>query len=136
MKDNQRMARFVRPILAGVAVGALTCTVLMLVLAGILAAKDIPQGAIAPLSVAVAAVGSLLGGFIAAKLAGERGWLVGLVCGILLYAVVLLAGGFALLRHTANMEWLVRLAALPGSAMLGGVLGVFKRGSGSKHRHR
>jgi putative membrane protein (TIGR04086 family) len=133
MKEQQGAARFARPVLAGTAVGILTCAVLMLVLAGLLAAKDIPQGAITPLAVSAAALGSVLGGFVAAKMAKERGWLLGLVCGLLLYLAVLLAGGFSLLRHAGDMGWLVRLAALPGSAMLGGILGVR---DGGRHRHR
>ena len=119
--------RMEKPVLIGVAVGAVGCLVLLLVFAAILAAQDIPQAAVTPMAVAAAAIGAFVGGFVAARIAKTRGILFGALCGLILYLLVM-ASGFAVLRDIRGTYAVVKLALMVVSAAVGGILGVnFRR---------
>ena len=63
--------RMAKPVLIGVAAGAVGCLVLLLVFAAILAAQDIPQAAVTPMAVALSPRGLLKrGGFCSVRFAG------------------------------------------------------------------
>ena len=119
--------RMAKPVLIGVAAGAVGCLVLLLVFAAILAAQDIPQAAVTPMAVAAAAIGAFVGGFVAARIAKTRGILFGALCGLILYLLVM-ASGFAVLRDIRGTYAVVKLALMVVSAAVGGILGVnFRR---------
>ena len=58
--------RLIRPLLIGVAVGILVCTLLLLLMAAVIQRVDVPLGAALPLAVGAAAVGAFAGGLTAA----------------------------------------------------------------------
>ena len=59
--------RFLRPVIIGAVVGALCCTLLLAVMAAIVASQDIPKAAITPMAIVAAAAGAFFGGFAAAR---------------------------------------------------------------------
>ena len=115
--------RVVRPVVIGTVAGAGCCLLILLLMAAIMASSDIPKAAVTPMAVAAAAIGAFVSGIIAARISRERGLLLGAVCGLLLYLLVMIAG-FAILREIRGAYAVVKLAVMIGCAALGGVLGV------------
>ena len=126
-RDSNRQPLFarLRPLLIGLCVGVLCGTLLLLISALLIRSVDIPIGAATPLAVTAAAGGAFAGGWTAARIAGCRGLVWGVLCGGLLTLILLLAGlvraggidpGFAA----------VKTAVLTLSGGLGGILGVGK----------
>ena len=123
-EDSSAMVkRFLRPVIIGAVVGALCCTLLLAVMAAIVASQDIPKAAITPMAIVAAAAGAFFGGFAAARIAREKGLLIGGACGLLLFILVALAG-FAFLKELRGAYILVKLAVMLVLAALGGVIGV------------
>ena len=123
-EDSSAMVkRFLRPVIIGAVVGALCCTLLLAVMAAIVASQDIPKAAITPMAIVAAAAGAFFGGFAAARIAKEKGLLMGGACGLLLFILVALAG-FAFLKEIRGAYILVKLAVMLVLSALGGVIGV------------
>ena len=120
------IGKMVRPVLIGAVVGAACCLLLLLLFAAVMAAKDIPQGAVTPMAVVAAAAGSFVGGFVAARIGKMKGILFGAACGLLLYLVVMVAG-YAVLKDIRGIYALVKLAIMLGCGAVGGILGVNTR---------
>ena len=123
-EDSSAMVkRFLRPVIIGAVVGALCCTLLLAVMAAIVASQDIPKAAITPMAIVAAAAGAFFGCFAAARIAREKGLLIGGACGLLLFILVALAG-FAFLKEIRGAYILVKLAVMLVLSALGGVIGV------------
>ena len=123
-EDSSAMVkRFLRPVIIGAVVGALCCTLLLAVMAAIVASQDIPKAAITPMAIVAAAAGAFFGGFAAARIAKEKGLLIGGACGLLLFILAALAG-FAFLKEIRGAYILVKLAVMLVLSALGGVIGV------------
>ncbi len=118
--------RWLRPLLIGVAVGILCCTLLLLLMAALIQRVDVPRGAALPLAVGAAAVGAFAAGLTAALVSGQRGLALGAVSGFMLFLLVLLAG---LARYAAvdGPTALLKAVALVVAGAIGGVLGVNRR---------
>lgn len=122
-EDSAMVKRILRPLIAGVVVGALCCVLVLVVMAAIMAAKDIPKVAVTPMAVVAAAFGAFIGGMAAAKISKEKGLLYGAGCGLLLFLLVMIAG-FAVLRDVRGTLLIVKLAVLVGCGAVGGIVGV------------
>lgn len=118
--------RWLRPVLVGVAVGLIGCIGLLMLMALIVQSVDVPRAAILPLAIAAAAIGAFLAGLTAAAIAGQKGLLLGAVCGLVLWLLILLAG-VARYEGVSGGSALIKLAALLLSGGIGGVLGVNMR---------
>ena len=118
--------RWLRPVLVGVAVGLIGCIGLLMLMALIVQSVDVPRAAILPLAIAAAAIGAFLAGLTAAAIAGQKGLLLGAVCGLVLWLLILLAG-VARYEGVSGGNALIKLAALLLSGGIGGVLGVNMR---------
>ncbi|GAA6514120.1 TIGR04086 family membrane protein [Merdimmobilis hominis] len=116
--------KFVRPLLVGCGVGAAVCAVILMALALAMSIKDLPQSLVEPLAVFAVALGAFCGGFCSAKIVREKGLLLGICCGAVLFCVLAFFGvggeGFG----TAG---LIRLAVIPLCGGVGGILGVNTR---------
>lgn len=123
-EETAVLQKWVRPMLFGAVAGALTCLAVLLLLAALLAARDVPQTAVTPMAVAAAAIGAFVGGFVAAKIAGEKGWLFGAACGLLLFLLILVAGGLSMLRDIRGSMLLTKLGVMLAAAAVGGMAGV------------
>ena len=115
--------RVLRPVVIGMVIGAGGCLLILLLMAAVMASSDIPKAAVTPMAVAAAAIGAFISGIVAARISREKGLMLGAVCGLLLYLLVMLAG-FAVLREIRGAYAVVKLAVMIGCAALGGVLGV------------
>ena len=106
----------------------LATALLLACAAGALASiKRMPWELLPLLTTAGAGAGAFLGGWLAARLIGERGLLWGLVCGAVSGAAVLLIA--LALRGAASLPAaLTRLGALLLAGAVGGILGVGGRG--------
>lgn len=99
---------------------------LLLLMAAVIAAVDVPKAAITPLAVVASAVGAFVGGIVAAKIAKEKGLLFGAACGLILFVLVLVAG-FAVLKEVRGSFAVAKLFILIGCGAIGGILGVNSR---------
>lgn len=120
---------WLRPLLIGTAVGVVGCVLLLILMAAVIRTVDIPRAAVMPLAVTAAAVGAFFAGLTAAAVTGRHGLLMGALCGVLLFLLLLTAG---LVRYAAVTVGytLLKLAVLTAVGALGGVLGV------NRHRRR
>ena len=122
MNSQKQTAPFLRPLLVGLCIGVVSCTLLLLLAALLFRSVDVPTDAAAPVAVTAAALGALFSGWVAARVAGNRGLLIGCACGLLLFLTILLIG---LIRGNVEVGYAaVKLAALTLSGAIGGVLGV------------
>ncbi len=113
----------VRPVLVGVGVGLLVCFGLLMLMAMLVQAVDVPRTAILPLAIAAAAVGAFVAGLVAAAMARRHGLLMGVVCGLVLFLLILLAG-VSRYAGVGGTTALLKLAVLVLAGGVGGVLGV------------
>ena len=122
-ESSSKSKAFVRPILIGWIAGGVACLLALLIMAAIMATKDVPQTAILPLAVIAAAFGALISGFTAAKLVGQNGWLIGAICAALLF---LLTGicGFGLYGQLDIGFMLLKFGVMLACGVIGGVAAV------------
>ena len=125
-QDSSVVYKIVRPLLWGALAGVLSCLLLLLLMAAVLAVGDVPKTAVTPLAVSAAVVGAGVGGFVTARLRGENGLLFGALCGLLLFVLVM-AVGFSLLQQIRGGYALLKLALMLAAGAIGGVLGVNRR---------
>ena len=116
----------VKPVLTSVAVGAVVCVGVLLLLSVILSARNVPQALVGPMATFAISIGAFVAGFSCAKIVRRTGLAYGALCGGVFCLIIMLAslgvvdGGFGL---TA----LFKIVFMMISAMLGGVLGVNTR---------
>lgn len=122
-EDMPIIGKMVRPLVWGIVAGIAVCLLLLLLMAAVMTAKDIPQAAVTPMAVVAAAAGAFTGGLTAARIARENGWLLGAIAGLLLYVLVALCGMIFL--QDVNGEYvLLKLGILVACGAVGGMLGV------------
>ncbi len=130
MRANDRSPSFfrcwLRPVLVGVAVGLIVCVGALMLMALIVQSVDVPRAAILPLAIVAAAIGAFLAGLTVAAVAKQKGLLLGAVCGLVLWLLILLAG---VARYTgvSGEGAALKLAVLLLCGSVGGVLGVNMR---------
>lgn len=118
--------QWLRPLLIGVAVGIVCCMLLLLAMAAVVKAVDVPRAATLPMAVAAAAIAAFAAGLTAALIARRHGLIIGAASGALLFLVILIAG---FIRYTGvdGGYALLKAAVLIVMGGLGGVLGVNRR---------
>ena len=97
MRDNHDGGAkvLIKPVVWGIAIGTVVTFLFLLLLAFFLTLQDFPASAAVPLVSVAAGVGSLIGGFVAAKIHGKSGAFLGAVTGLALFIIVLLASMFS-----------------------------------------
>lgn len=128
-RENQEnpVLAVLKPIVIGAVAGAGVCMVLLLICSfALVSSKHLPQAALQPITVAVAAVGSFFAGWIAAKISRERGILFGSCASLVLFLILLMAG------LTVGDEMLTPVTATKGLIMvltgaIAGILAVNKK---------
>ena len=107
----------------GAAVGLVLCIVFSLLAALVISAADLPHRSIMPIAIAIIGLSALIGSLISGKIHKRQGLLTGAVTGIMMLAVVLIAGFFVpdeSIGATMILKALVTL--LP--SLVGSVIGV------------
>lgn len=116
----------IRPILIGVLIGAVVCLIILLLMAVAAVYFDIPPAAVVPLATVAAALGALVGGFTAAKIASRNGWFIGALSALFLFAMSMLAG--IGLFSQMNMGYVgIKLLVMLACGMVGGMFAVNMR---------
>ena len=115
-----------RPILIGLGIGVVSATLMLLIFALLIYKLSLPDGVVTPLALVAIGIGCAAGGFAAGLGNGKNGWLIGGLCGTLLYLILLLAGLFragGMALGYAAVKWAVCTVC----SAIGGVLGVNRR---------
>lgn len=115
-----------RALLVGL-IGAVLSAVLCLFLTALLmTATALPSFAVTALSILSVAVGAFVGGFLSARLSRKNGWLMGLACGGILTAALLIAEW--MIGDSVHIGmFLLKMAILAVGGMVGGVIGVNRK---------
>lgn len=143
MSSNQRVpdqigiGRGVKPVIISTVSGVAVCIAMLLLFSLILSTQNIPQAAVSPMATAAVSLGALAAGYVCAKMLREKGLMWGLICGVILSFVVLLAS-FGLSGSGLGIPALFKVVFILLCSMLGGVMGVNtrhkrKHAKGKKH---
>lgn len=136
MRNNSSKAepsgvgRYLKPIGFSVLVGAVVCTLALLLCSFIFTIRDIPQSLVSPISTVCAAAGAFAAGLCCAKLIRERGLAFGLICGVFLFLLTLFCG-WLIVGGEIGILALIKLVVILIAAAIGGVAGV-----NGKRRHK
>ncbi len=122
-KKNDVGNQYLKPLLVGLGVGAITLTAIILLCAFFFVIRDMPKSAAMPIALIAAGIGSLVGGVTAAKTMKEQGMIIGGLCGLALFAVTFIVSLFAD-GGTFTIFTPMRLAIMTLAGAVGGVLGV------------
>ena len=93
----------------------------------VLTLQDIPQGIILPLAIGAMGVGTFLGGYVSARIVGQKGLLCGFLTG-LLYYLVLTGISLAIMHFSLDASQAVKMGVALAAACVGGVLGINGKG--------
>lgn len=130
MKAQDRSRSFLngrlKPLLAGLCVGVLCTTLLLLLAALLIRSVDISRTVITPLAIAASGIGAFAAGLTAALVARRNGLVLGAVCGLVLYLIILLTG-CAVNSSVDGGYGVIKLAVLTVTGAIGGVLGVNRK---------
>lgn len=122
-ENSSVVARIVRPVAVGGGVGVLSCVVLLLIAATVMASCGLPQATVTPIAVVILAISTFLGGFTASRITRERGLLYGLGCGALLFLITAVSG-LGVEGAVRGTMLFLKLAVSLGCGAIGGVIGV------------
>ena len=125
------LVSFLRPLLVGLVVGAVTVLVTLMLLAFIATSYDIPPNAVVPLATISNALGASIGGFAGAKTNKRNGWLLGILSAFALFVFSTLAG-FALYDQTDGTFLFIKALIMIACGMVGGMFAV----NTGKRKHR
>ena len=109
-------------VLKAVAFGLLATTAVLLLFSFVMSKKDVPFMLLNPFSAGLLIFGSFLSGYLAARRIRERGLIVGAVCGLIVF-FVLIMGAF-LNRFDVGLTALIKMIISIVSGAIGGVIGV------------
>ena len=107
----------------GSGIGLFTSSILIFIMAAILAIGDIPAMLISPATVAVLAFGGFCGGYFSARFSGEKGILCGASSGIIYFAVIWISGGI-LGAGSFGIGMMIKAVMITISSSIGGIIGV------------
>ena len=130
MRTQEKNASFitgwVRPLLIGLAVSIVVCVAVLMLMALLVQQVDVPRAAVLPMAIAAGALGAFGGGMASAIVSGQRGLVMGCLCGLALFLLILLTG---FIRYTgvSSGTAFIKMAVLAVTGGLGGVLGVNRR---------
>ncbi len=123
MKKSDGWMAYIKPLGIGVAVGLLLTALCMVLFAAILAAYDVSDFLVTVFSLTALVLGAVAAGFTASKLYGKNGLLIGMVVGVVLFALILLVS-LAINPQSVTIQTLIKLVVTVLCAGLGGILGV------------
>ena len=118
------LKHWVRPLLVGVLASVLAVVLSTMAMAALLLTQDLPQNSVTPLALVALVIGAFVGGFFAARAANQNGWLIGLATGGIMFVLLIIVGGFALLRDVQVSHTWVKLAVMLAASAVGGIVGI------------
>lgn len=111
--------------LKAVTFGLLTTTVVLLLFSFVMCKKDVPFVLLNPFSAGLLMLGSFLSGYLAARRIRERGMMVGALCGLIIFLLLMLASFMS--RFDVGLAALIKLVISLVSGAIGGIIGVNAR---------
>ncbi|MFV0498138.1 MAG: TIGR04086 family membrane protein [Candidatus Fimivivens sp.] len=127
-KSNNATTTNMITMLKAVAFGLLSTTVVLLLFSFVMCQKNVPFVLLNPFSAGLVMLGSFLSGYLAARRIRERGMIVGALCGLTIFSMLILASFMS--RFDVGLAALIKLIISIVSGAIGGILGVnakFKR---------
>jgi putative membrane protein (TIGR04086 family) len=109
--------------LTGVLVSLATSMIMLLLFALVMTVKNVPQSVVPTLTAASIAIGSFAGGFTGARIHKKSGLLVGIVIGLCMYALLMLAA-LVLQSKGVDLTTMIKLVVSIISGGIGGIIGV------------
>ena len=109
--------------LFGLGIGVVILLVLLTAFSFLMSRQDVPKSAIGPVVIGVLMVAAFTSAFVTARLARNRGLLLGLLSGFLLYLVILFVS-VVLFRTGFTFASVFKLVILMLSGAIGGICGV------------
>ena len=101
----------------------LVSAVIIIIIAAILAAANVPAMLIAPSTVFATAFGAFSGGFVSSRICGEKGIVSGAISGIIFFAVIWATGGIMGIGDFGT-GMIIKAIMVIGTASFGGIIGV------------
>ncbi len=114
--------------LKAVTFGLLATTVVLLLFSFLMCKKDVPFMLLNPFSAGLLMLGSFISGYLAARRIRERGMMVGALCGLMIFLLLMLASFMN--KFDVGLIALLKLIIAVVSGAIGGIIGVnakFKR---------
>ncbi len=111
-----------RPVAYGILFGTIACVAMLMLLSVILSIVDVPQMLIEPLALLSACVGAFISGLVCSRMSREKGFFLGLVCGAVLFLIMLLCNIPG--SQGVGLMAVIKLLSMLISAGVGGVAGV------------
>ena len=121
--ENAGGMRLVRPVAISVLIGAIVCALVLLLMAVLMTARNIPQFAVDPMAGVALIAGGLVAGFCCARMLRENGMMYGALSGAVFTVIVVLAG-LAIKDNGFGLAAILKIVIIMLASMLGGVLGV------------
>lgn len=108
--------------LKAVTFGLLATTAVLLLFSFVMCKKDVPFVLLNPFSAGLLMLGSFLSGYLAARRIRERGMMVGALCGLIIFSLLMLASFMS--RFDVGLAALIKLVISVVSGAIGGIIGV------------
>lgn len=126
-RNSGTVAKAVKALAVGTVVGFIICMLILLLITFILVKiQKFPETLVVPAAIFTACIGAFVGGYFSARVKKNNGLLMGAVCALVLFVLLLLIGSlFA--GDMFGVVSLLRMSAMLISGAIGGVLGVNKR---------
>lgn len=125
-KDLSRKQLF-KSLFFGLVGGSLICVVVLLIASVVLSKSNMPQNTTNIVADATVVISSFAAGFIATKIFGKRGLLIGCLTGITFYLFLFLVS-VIFFRSPITVAALTKLVMMTASSTLGGIIAVnFRR---------
>ncbi len=107
----------------GTGIGIIVSSLIILAMAGVLAIGDIPAVLIAPGTVIALAIGGFFGGFVSAKICGEKGLLCGILSGAIFFLILWIFGEISG-NESFGIGAVIKIIMILSAGSLGGIIGV------------
>ena len=123
VNEKSTLAGFVKPVALGLVIGTVTIFASLFVGSLIIKHAGVPQSVIPAIAIISVAAGSFFAGFCASKISHRQGLLTGIICGLLISFIILLAG-IAVIGDSIGGLAVSKFAAAVSASAIGGVVGV------------
>lgn len=110
----------------GAVFGVLSCLAVMLIFSAILLFFNIDRAYAAPFATISIAVGSFIASHYTAKKIGDKGYLVGLIIGVVVFLAITAIS--LILGNSLSLNTLFHFIIILLSSIVGGIMGVNKNG--------
>lgn len=127
VQTNKNSVFLMKALIIGTVAGLLTCTLFLILFAGVFVKLgSIQQNLVKFLALFAASVGAFTAGYIALKIFKEKGLYVGAACGSLVFLIFTISGFLAGGESISSFTF-IKLFVLMFFGALGGVLGINKK---------